>query len=104
VEYNREDSFAVWDTMEVKFLCCGIQQKKSSQSVYRNRGKLFCCIPQGNEISSIVGYKGEKPPPLYPTMQEMLLRCITQLQKNNFNNSAKINFSADGVFTNENGS
>jgi hypothetical protein len=63
--------------------------------VSHNGGKPPPLYPAREKTSSVVFHNRGKPPPLQFTMQELLLRCISQQQNiKKINNYANMNFSA----------
>jgi hypothetical protein len=112
VGYSAEKASMLWDTVHRIRFCCGVgyNRRKNSCLVEYNRknhfhyislqkknscvvgynGKKYVshpeivvhCIPQRKKTSSVVSHNEGKLSLLYPTTQEMLLRCIPQQQKN----------------------
>ncbi len=103
---QRKRFFPLWDTSEKVYLRCGIQQKRIFSVVGYNGEQsqdgieiLFYCIPQcrkfffscilhrnrilcsvlyPRKIFSIVSHNAQGFLPLYPTMEDIFLRCGIQ--------------------------
>jgi hypothetical protein len=96
VGYTAEDSVALWDTMEEKLFCCGIQWKKNFCFVVYNRRKLVRKHPE-IVLWCTVSHNGKKYLPLYPKTEENLFRCIQHQKKFKTLITARKNFVAKSI-------